>query len=576
VNPARLDPNLAAASDDRESDREFSDEEQLSMFARAGQLALPGAVAQLGLDGVAYAPATSDRSPERASHSLGTHTGFCKSADSLANSAKPTPAENAPGDIFQSPKQLALDLDAWEEAPQLSMFGRLAVQRDVLAYSEWDRYSKCGWVRYKASADVPIARRESGTWSPGSVVRCGYPGCPWCGTQLAQTRAAELGACIEAHRNNAEGDTDVWMLSPTIPHYATDCASVVVEQLYAAQAMLVRSRTWRTFSKKWGLLGNGVRCLDSVIGGGNGLHAHFHIALFPTRAGLPTTDAWRLDLDDKATKVDGWTIANGSTERFWASSIASYLADDDGPPEDVRALPSVLSTQLRTFGVWRKLRHCSQRVREKYLAEVSAPLLDEWERCCLAVGVRIENREAFRRTALRLTPGEDAAAYFVGWMLADEVTRSTMKDRSPLRLLDAIKAGIKGAAFTYKQFRRAVDGRQWISGLGDLKKRLGVTDEMVKAYADERRRRREAELAKEGTPVSKKRELSLVVRAHLFQAVHRLGWDAVFSFIDEAETKLAGDDAALQSELDGFLWQNLAVASESQSDSIATHEQLTG
>jgi len=39
------------------------DADQLSMFGRRGQLALPGSDAQLGLDGVAYAPDSSDRSP---------------------------------------------------------------------------------------------------------------------------------------------------------------------------------------------------------------------------------------------------------------------------------------------------------------------------------------------------------------------------------------------------------------------------------------------------------------------------------------------------------------------------------
>jgi len=439
------------------------------------------------------------------------------------------------------------------------MWGRLEVQREVLAYSEWDRYAKCGWTRYKAQADVPTRRRESGSWSIGNVVRCGYPGCPWCGTQLAQERASELGACMDAHRRrDPDADADVWMLTLTVPHFASDAASVVVEQLYAAQAMLLRSREWRTFNKQWGLVGNGVRCLDAVTGGASGLHAHFHVALFPTRAGLPTSEAWRLGLDEKATASE-WLIAHDSIENFWAATIAA----------DVRALPVDLATQLRAFGVWRKLATCSQRVRERYLADVAAPLVEAWLRCCRAVGVVVENVDAFRRTALRLTPSEEAVSYFVGWMLADEVSRSTAKDRNPLRLLDAIKAGIKGAAYTYKQFRRAVDGRQWVTGITDLRKRLGVTDEAVEAYAEERKRRREAELEREGTPVQKKRELDLVVRAHLFGAVHRLGWECVFAFVDECEGKL---DAALpvedvtrlvQRELDDFLWSHLAVSSGS-------------
>ena len=531
------------------------------MFARAGQLALPGQAAQLGLDGVAYAPPDSDRSPERASLSLGTHTGFCIPAELLDDSP------NSPG---PAPAQIALDLDAWEAAPQLSLWGRLAMQREVLAFGEWDRYAKCGWVRFKTDGDVDARRRESGSWSPGGVVRCGYPGCPWCGSQLAQTRAAELGACMKAHRGRADVDADCWMLTPTIPHYATDSASLVVEQLYAAQAMLVRSKEWRTFGKQWGLEGNGVRCLDAVAGGANGLHAHFHTALFPTRAGLPTSEAWRLGLDEKA-QANEWLIPRDGIERYWAATIA----------DNVQALPVDLATQLRAFGVWRKLSTCSQRVRERYLTDVAAPLVVAWERCCRAVGVVIENVEQFRRTALKLTPSEDGASYFTSWMLADEVTRSTVKDRSPLRLLDAITAGIRGAAFTYKQFRRAVDGRQWVTGIADLRKRLGVSDEDVQAYADERRRLREAVLESEGTPVVKKRELNLKIRAHLFPVVHALGWEQVFSFIDAADAALHPSmlpnnvTADLQRQLDAFLWENLALVAESRRGSSPSDDPLT-
>jgi len=554
VSAAERPQNLPDAPDERETSRSLVEALQLSMFGRVGQLVLDvaGVPAQLGLDGLAYAPEPapdSDRSPDRASQSLGTHTGFHNRAEPQSN-----------------PAQLALDLDAWEEAPQLSMWARLAVQRDLLSFGEWDRYAKCGWVRFKREADVGGKRRESGSWSATNVIRCGYPGCPWCGTTLAQSRAAQLGACMDRHLNSGDGDSDVWMLTPTIPHYATDSASVVVEQLYAAHSLFAKTREWRDFVKQWGLLGNGVRCLDATAGGGDGLHAHFHIALFATRAGLPTSEAWRLDLDDKA-QVSQWLIPGDGIERFWAASVA----------ENIDVLPLDLATQLRQFGIWRKLKHCPQRVRERYMQEIAAPLVVAWERCCDAVGVRIVNRDRFHRTALKLTPSENAASYFVGWMLADEVTQSVSKDRNPLRLLDAVKAGIKGAAFTYKQFRRAVDGRQWVTGITDLRRRLGVTDEDVQAYADERRRKRELELEREGNPVKKKRELNLLIRAHLFPAVHALGWDAVWAFVDATEERLTGDTyppvEVLQRELDAFLWSHLGDRRSSRSDSDDVDER---
>lgn len=515
------------------------------MFARAGQLALPGAAAQLGLDGAAYAvdaagelncaeaPANpSDRSPERASSSLGPHTEFSQGGDLH-------PTEGDLGRPLQL--QLALDLDAWDRAPQLSLWQRLDVMRDLVRDGDFDRDSKCNRTRFVERSDVGIARSARGSWSTSGTIKCGtWQTCPSCGPRKCREVASKLSVCIDRHLARSS-ENDVWMLSLTIPHYADERAELAVDQLYAADAEFVRSSEWREFSKRWGVT-NRVRVLDATHGGVHGSHPHFHVALFVERSGLPTDHGYLLD---GAPSANGWIVDERGAE----------LRDG------VRVMPSELHAERERWGVWKPLRGCSKETRQKYLDEIKGSLVPAWERAVRAAGARIERPTDFRRKSVELTPSENAAAYFTKWGLADEVGAGSSKARNHLRLLDAVAAGVKGAAYTWKQWRRAVHQHALVTGLTKIANALDVTDEAASEWLDEQRRRREAELEREGKPVQLVPELQLVVRAHLYEAAMRLGWDQVFSFVDQSALVGRGETADwLQRSLDDFLWSNLAVA----------------
>ncbi len=515
------------------------------MFAPAGQLALPGAAAQLALDGTAYALENSARSPEGASSSLGPHTEFSHGGD-LPPTAGP----------LRGQLQLALDADAWDRAPQLTLWQRLDVVRDLTRDGDFDRDAKCNRTRFAAQSDVGIARSSRGSWSTSGTIKCGqWQTCPSCGPRKCREVASKLSVCFERHMQR-DPECDVWMLTLTVPHYADERAELAVDHLYDGDAAFVRSKAWREFCERWGVVGR-VRVLDATHGGHNGSHPHFHAALFVEKAGLPTAHAFALDPPTVCSACAG----NGSTK---CEHARSWTVDDRGGElrDGVRVLPTLLREELERWGVWKPLRACSQRVRERYLDEIKGALVDAWEQAVRAAGARIEKLTEFRRRAVELSPSEDAASYFTKWGLADEVGASTSKARNHLRLLDAVACGVKGAAYTWKQWRRAVHQHALVVGLGRVCTKLAVTDDDASAWLDEQRRRREAELERAGKPIEKVPELQLVVRAHLYEAAMRLGWDRVFAFADEQA--LAGHGATpdwLQRSLDDFLWQNLAVSS---------------
>lgn len=513
--------------------------EQLSMFGRVGQLALPGAEAQLGLDGVAYAVTAgddSDRSPERASHSLGTHTVFSHGGD-----LHPTDADLG----LVSPLQLQLDLDAWDEAPQLVLWNRNDRVRDLTNGGEFDRDGKCNRTRFSSNGDVGVARSARGSWSTSGTIKCGqWQTCPSCGPRKCREVASKLSVAFDRHQAKS-GEHDVWMLTLTVPHDVYERAADTVDRLYAADAALLRSREWREFCERWNVVGR-VRVLDATHGGAHGSHPHFHVALFVEGAGLPTDHAFVLGDPGPSS----WTVDERGGE----------LRDG------VRVMPTPLVEERDRWGVWKPLRACSQEIRKRYLDEIKGSLVVAWERVVRATGARIERLTDFRRKSVELTPSENAAAYFVKWGLADEVGASSSKSRNHLRLLDAVAAGIKGAAYTWKEWRRAVAQRALVTGLKKIVDRLNVTDEDAQAWLDEHTRRREAELERAGTPVVKVPELQLVVRSHLYAGAMKHGWARVFEFVDACAAEGSGDAPDwLQQKLDGFLWSGLALSSDSDS-----------
>jgi hypothetical protein len=499
------------------------------LFSPGGQVVLPGYAGQQGLDGTTYyVESDSDRSPERASCSLGPHTEF------RTDGFLPPTEAPLPGQL-----QLALDLEAWNRAPQLTMWRRLDVARDLVRGGEFDRDAKCNRTRFAKGSDVELSRSDRGAWSTTGTIKCNvWQTCPHCGPRKCREVASKLSACFERHLASGS-DFDVWMLSLTIPHYADVRTELVVDQLYDAFDRFTHSKEWRTFVKRWGVVGR-VRVLDATHGNASGSHPHFHIALFVERSGLPTEHAFVLS----EPTVSSWTV-----DERGANCRAG-----------VRVSPSALVEERERWGVWKPLRACSKDVRQKYLDEIKGSLVVAWEHAVRATGARIERPTEFRRRGVELTPSENAATYFTKWGLADEVGASTSKSRNHLRLLDAVAVNLRGAAYLWKQWRRAVHQHALVTGLGSIARRLKVTDDDARAWLDEQRRRREAELEREGTPLEKVPELRVVVRSHLYDAAMSLGWDQVFSFVNEQAARGRGDASDwLQRELDQFLWDRIEV-----------------
>lgn len=478
-----------------------------------GQLAIPGTPgAQLGLDGRDYAPLSRDA----ANSSLGP-------SHEVLHGTGAGPERGAP-----SPHgaQLALDLDAWEASPQLSVWARLKVAHDLLRYGEFDRDAKCCRTRFAHDAPAVARRGASGAWSLSGVIKCGQWTCPCCGVHRARETAAKLGVAMQRHlakrdAYNPDAWPDVWMLTLALPHAATTTTEHVVDQLYDASARFWRSRAWRRFEKRWGIVAR-VRVLDATHGGKNGSHPHFHIALFPTAASVDTFGAIGHKLQKK------WNVRDG----------ALVLAQLDG------AMPLV------------PLRSVEPAVRDRFLAELRVGLLPAWEECVRAAGATIANVGDFRLHSLKISGSEQAAAYFTKWGLADEVGAPTAKTRNHLRLLDAVAGDVRGAAVTFKRWRRAVVGHAWVSGLADLCTLYNVTDDDAHAYVLARKEQRDEDLRRRGEPVPESvPELQLVVRSHLYEAALALGWERVFAECD-AWSKAGAD---VQRELDAFLWSHAGM-----------------
>jgi hypothetical protein len=452
-------------------------------FSPSGQLVLPGAPAQLGLDGAAYAPLPSG---EAASHYLGTHTVVSPDA--------PDPASQLelPG--------LARALD---DSPQLNLWARLERSRSLLGGhvsgqrsrdgGAFDRQAKCLWVRYTSETSVEVTRDPDGSYTTSGLVRCGSWLCPACGPAHAREAVAALAISIDRHLASSQW-TDVWMLTLTANHAKGDNLEELTDRLYRAAAALWEDEDWERFATRWGVVAR-VRVLDVTFGGANGTHPHFHIALF--------------------VDTDG--------------AIVPDELDPEKPLVPIRKL--------------------QQSARKELLKQYRGALVLAWERACLSVGFRAPSR----RHGLHLQPGELAASYLVAWGLADELAAGE-KPRNHLRLLDAYAAGFYQAGELYKSWRRATDRRQWVTGLGRLRRHFGVTDDDVTAYHADRRARREAELSH--TPIVRLRPVRVVVAPHLYAVVTSLGWPTVHAAIDEL-ARFHDDDAGVQAGLNAYLWRRL-------------------
>lgn len=468
-----------------------------------GQLALPGAGGQLGLDGRVYGHArplpgqisvggpTEGRSPEPI---LGPNAEFC-------TQCKTEPATDIGGSLPAGPAQLVLDLGDTTAIPQLDLFARHDLQHAAMCAELGDagfssNLAKCGRTRVpnRKGGVVTMYRDDRGTWRHSGVVQCDHWCCAKCGPARARSTAAALGVAIDRWlngRRNAQGGRrdrpsrlafrDVWMLTLTLPHRLEDWPGATVEKLYAAHALFLRSPAWRSFCREWGI-SSAVRVLDNAHGGRNGTHPHFHIALFPSLA----------------------------RER-------AYPADD--------APAHILG--------WRSLRSLSKDERALACDAIATSLWGAWHDALRAAGVEYP----VGAEALKLSPGEKAAGYFTAWGLADEVGATPQKARSHLRLLDAAGAGVEGAGAAFVHWYLSTQGKQWVTGLGDLRARLEITDEDIEAHAAELRAARDAAAAARGEPVVFVKPLQVEIPDALFASALSLGWASVHDVCNRADVE---------------------------------------
>lgn len=460
------------------------------------QRAFPFPGAQLGLDGYSYAPHIEPRSGEPL---LGPETpSFAHGGFGRVSGAAWDPPSPLRG-------QLELDLADTEAIPQLDLYTRLRAAWDSVALGS--RQSKCGRCRRKGG-DATGYRDERGVWH-WPTYACRTYACPRCGQKRARKDAAALHVAIERHLASGAGllCPDVWMLTLTLPHVASDGTSTTVARLYDAHEAFKRSSAWRRFVDEWALVGMGVRVLDVTFGGHHGAHPHFHIALFPAHARVcnPNPVVPR----KKRKPADEKELA-GAIEATIAHAIDSTTP---------RALSSM-----------------SQYARQLVLDGISQPLFAAWRDACRAAGVT----RPVMGSSVKLSPAENAANYFTAWGLADEVAGTPSKACSHLRLLDAVAQGNEAARREYAAFVAAMSvggkqgrGRQWVTGLGDLLFKLRVTGDDCVAYVQEQMRKREVE---EG-PREVFRQLSVVVPASLWPAALTLGFPTVHRLCEAADVE---------------------------------------
>lgn len=584
-------PNVPLTPDEVDAARVAWERKQttLTVVAPPGaQLALDmaGVPAQLGLDGVAYglpAHAADEPRAEGPSRTLGTPHGVLPPdyeralRASLGLEYGPTrpPPCGERADRDPAPHhQLELDLNAWDRAPQLDMWDRRDLMAAILrcprdcpkperadgqkgcAIHLYDRDAKCLRTRFVSPGEsIELRRSSSAKWSLVGVIQCGQMTCPHCGPDRCRDAAARIAVSIERHL--AESDSnDVWMLTLSPPHYADDDPEVVVDRLFAAIAAFWRTVEWRHFAERWGI-DHKIRALDISHGGPNGMHPHFHVLAFATKARCAAETRRALAEIKRREDERAELLEAAMAEKLqvppppYEGSARQFLDRAKNRPVTEIAVP-LDGADLKPLG------DEEQRVRELFLRELRASLLPAWERCVRATGARIKNDAKFRAVSLDLAPCERAYSYVVKWGLADEVGATTAKHHSHLRLLDALGAGMTAAAELYKQTRHATAGHTWLVGLGDLCHRYEVNDDDVRKYLDELRVKRERKLAAEGKPIpAPVPELRLEVRSRLYESVLALGPKVVCAFVDSFDHATPVEE--IQRRLDAFLWESRAL-----------------
>ncbi len=520
-----------------------------------GQLVAPWEVAQLGLDGRAYAPGGSGaQAPESARSAdphLGTPHGVLHRArqDELRARLDASRALRLPG------------FAAAPEAPQLTLWDRLEEATRLLVGTAFDRQAKCNRVRIlPPGTPIPVTRSTSGAVRFRGVVKCDHMTCPACGVARAGDTARALGALFDAHlaadpdQLADDEDPDVWMLTLTVPHYPDGSVEETTRVLFTAAARFFRARAWRRFKERWGVIGT-VRVLDPKFSTrGNGPHPHFHVALLPKKASfgrchlVHQVEELKRRIALAKEPASRWELP-GDIERR-----ARHL-----PVMEVELAELTAECAAGCAEAQRPLRSYDAGERAELLREFRGGLLPAWEAAVLAAGGEIHELAAFRARSLELTPGEESAAYFTSWSLSDEVGATHAKTETHLALLDKSAAGDDDAGRMFFLWRRAVDGRAWVTGLDDALAAAGVTVEAIEAHAADKERRRAIVAEEAGKPLPWVPELRLEIPSYLWTAALALGLGRVAEIVGRAV-----DEAEARAELIPALLRALPVARPSR------------
>lgn len=521
---------------------------QLSFFAPKGTLAIPGA-SRAGLP-----------EPRRGEPFLGPAT------PSLATGGPaPTPADyerllRAQLGTPYRPTKKSLDSASWL-VPRASMWAQLSTRRLLVS----TRQAKCQRTRFQRDADVTATRSPSGKWGLSGVISCGKMTCPCCGRRKARAVASLLGVCFERHREQ-HVDGDHWMLTLTAPHRPDDATGTVLGWLYAGAARFFRGRAWQAFEQRWGIEAR-VRVLDAVHGGSNGCHPHFHVALFPQRVRVDSSQLLRLERDALAASLSEkrreLVRRTRQAETLATNEERNRIAEWEAQAIELMGVTEALVDEADASPSSEPLRKAGQAARRAFLRELAVCLYPAWREALRAAGCP----HSPNLHAIDLLPSDKAERYFLKWGLADEIALSTEKDRSHLRLLDVAGAGLGKqsdvAADLYRDFVVASHGRCWVAGVTDTCAKYSVTKDDAAAYIERMRERRNAELAAAGEPpLVELPRVSVAIRSHLWRAFLSLDPDRVFEWLDDA-LDACPDPARVQLTFDDFLWSTLALRAHS-------------
>lgn len=491
----------------------------------------PGA--QLGLDGRSWAPL-----PREAPRSVPLH-GL---PDAGGQDDPDRPPERP---TAGPPAQAVFDL---VDVPQLGLWDRKRVAgalaqrpgqqtpKQQQRPGPHDRLSKCcHGVRVKADESPQLFRTDRGKLVWQGLMSCEEKCCPKCGVSWAHDTCNTLGAVFEAWLS-ADPQHDVWMLSLAIPHARTDDVRQLVRALYEMAPTFFRTSEWRAFARRFDIgQGKVVRIIDSTHGGDNGAHPHWHIALLVD--GVTITGAERRDAainharahlrapDDDATDAEraAYAKAMKRADEDQARALNGYTTWNDAPLTalDRRERQIVLASLAARYGLW-----------SAWVDTVRDWLGPERARFGRNRG-ELQPRHV-ARSALRLTPGEDASRYFTAWGLESEIGGTPIKARSHLRLLDAAGAGVVGAGDAWVTWREAMKRKSWAIGVTRACRATGVTAAMVEAYRKRKQDERDAARERAGQPVERVKPFWVVVPSLLWEAACLVGLDVIERIACEA------------------------------------------